>query len=166
MARQRLVRARPRCQNSGSLFRINIVISNVIIVIVNQTESTFFYIFLCLSVNSARSSLIVHTDPLFLFSPTPGGHFRSKTFCCRFFRNCREKGGWNDKFSEKGGLKRWIFRKGGGSLQSEKFRCRFCTPEKKAQHSFPKRGGGQRPCGSFQKIHPKWSTQSSLMNLS
>ena len=46
------------------------------------------------------------------------------------------------------------------------FVANFRASRKKAQHSFPKRGGGgQRPFGSFPKIHQKWSTQSSLTSV-
>ena len=48
----------------------------------------------------------------------------------------------------------------------DEFRCRFYYLPKKAQHSFPKIGwgvgGGQRPFGSFPKIHRIWSKRSSL----
>ena len=68
--------------------------------------------------------------------------------------NFRKKGGRNDEFSEKGG--------GGHAIPNE-LRCKFSGLPKKAQHSFPKIGwGGQRPFGSFPKIHPKWAIESSL----
>ena len=36
--------------------------------------------------------------------------------------------------------------------------------QKKLQHNFPKmRGGGQRPFGTFPKIHPLWKGSASLM---
>ena len=50
------------------------------------------------------------------------------------------------------------------SISSKNFDADFCTPEKKRNIVFRNEGGGggQRPFGSFPKIHPKWSTQSSL----
>ena len=47
----------------------------------------------------------------------------------------------------------------------------FLHLPKKTQHSFPKRGRGggwvgQRPFGSFPKIHPFWGTQASLTSYS
>ena len=55
--------------------------------------------------------------------------------------------------------------KGGGHANPNEFRCKFLGLPKKAQHSFPKigwvggvgGGGGQRPFGSFPKIHRIWS---------
>ena len=64
-------------------------------------------------------------------------------------------GGKNDEFSGKGGV----------YSNPKKFVADFSTSRKKVQHSFPKRGrGGHRPFGSFPKIHPKLSIESSLRN--
>ena len=66
-----------------------------------------------------------------------------------------------DEFSEK-------FRRGGGggSFSIQKFILQIFAIiddtsvmnfRKNLQHSFPKmRGGGQRPFGTFPKIHPFW----------
>ena len=72
--------------------------------------------------------------------------------------------------------KRMNFRKssegGGGSFSIHKFILQIFaiiddTPvmnfgEKKLQYDFPKMRGGQRPFGTFPKIHPFWSCQASL----
>ena len=65
----------------------------------------------------------------------------------------------SDEFLEK-------FQKGGGSFPIQKFMLQIFAiinassvmySGKKAQHDFPKmRGGGQRPFGTFPKIHPFW----------
>ena len=66
----------------------------------------------------------------------------------------------SDEFLEK-------FQKGGGgSFPIQKFMLQIFAiinassvmySGKKAQHDFPKmRGGGQRPFGTFTKIHPFW----------
>ena len=62
--------------------------------------------------------------------------------------------------------------RGGGSFSIHKFILQIFaiiddTPvmnfgEKKLQYDFPKMRGGQRPFGTFPKIHPFWSCQASL----
>ena len=46
-------------------------------------------------------------------------------------------------------------KKKGGHTNPKNLVADFSTSRKRG-------GGGQRPFGSFPKIHPKWSTQSSL----
>ena len=60
-----------------------------------------------------------------------GGHFRSEKFRCGFFENF-------------GAVKTMSFRKkgGGGHANPNEFRCKFLGLPKKAQHCFPKIGGG------------------------
>ena len=70
-----------------------------------------------------------------------------------------------DKFSEK-------FRGGGGIFNPKIYIADFCHYKgyfshefwkKNPQHDFPKmRGGGQRPFGTFPKIHPFLKGQASL----
>ena len=65
-----------------------------------------------------------------------------------------------DEFSEN-------FRKGGGHFRSEKLCCTFSVKGKRYGHRFPGQNatlfsensvglGGQRPFGSFLKIHRIW----------
>ena len=81
-----------------------------------------------------------------------GGSFPIRKISLRFFR--KFWGGKNNEFSEKGG----------GHANPNEFRCKFLGVPKKAQHCFPKIwwGGGQRPFGSFPKIHPNPSKRLSL----
>ena len=74
-----------------------------------------------------------------------GGSFPIQKISLRFFGNF-------------GGVKTMNFRKkGGGHANPNEFRCKFLGLPKQAQHSFPKIGwGGQRPFGSFPKIHRIW----------
>ena len=56
-------------------------------------------------------------------------------------------------------------KKGGGVTPVQKKSLQILAPpEKKAQHRYPKRGGGggQRPFGLYPKIHPIWKADSSL----
>ena len=42
---------------------------------------------------------------------------------------------------------------------------KYTFPKKKLQHNFPKMRGGQRPFGTFPKIHPFWyRRQPSILN--
>ena len=56
-------------------------------------------------------------------------------------------------------------KKGGGHANPKNFVADFSTSRKKAQHRYPKRGGGgQRPFGLYPKIHPLWNGESSLID--
>ena len=73
----------------------------------------------------------------------------------------------------------WIFGKvprgGGGSFSIQKFMLQIFAIiddtsvmnfRKNLQHNFPKmRGGGQRPFGTFPKIHPFWKGKASLREI-
>ena len=69
-----------------------------------------------------------------------GGHFRSEKFRCGFSGNF-------------GAVKTMNFRKkGGGHANPNEFRCKFSGLRKKAQHSFPKRGGVRGRLEVFRKF--------------
>ena len=68
-----------------------------------------------------------------------GGHFRSEKFRCGFSGNF-------------GAVKTMNFRKkGGGHANPNEFRCKFSGLRKKAQHSFPKIGGGSEAVWKFSE---------------